>query len=76
MHLNLILVEYLDVPAACGKAEVIDWAPTFADLVWAPPPWDGGTPILSYIIQMKGRSIRATIIGTRARRGSPECGVA
>ncbi len=54
--LNLILVEYLDVPAACGKAEVIDWAPTFADLVWAPPPWDGGTPILSYIIQMKGRS--------------------
>ena len=42
------------MPGCCGKAEVIDWAPTFADLFWTPPTHDGGTPILTYIIQMKG----------------------
>ncbi len=46
-----------DVPAVCGKAEVIDWAPTFADLLWTPPSEDGGTPILTYIIQMKGNAL-------------------
>ena len=43
-----------EMPGSCGKAEVIDWAPTFADLFWTPPTHDGGTPILTYIIQMKG----------------------
>ena len=44
----------LDAPGECGRCSVIDWMPTFADLTWTEPGTDGGAPIMSYIIQLKG----------------------
>lgn len=46
-----------EVPGECGRVSVEDWTPTFADLVWSAPTWDGGTPILSYLIQFKGQIV-------------------
>ena len=49
-----IYIYCLDCPGECGRCTVIDWMPTFADLTWSQPFTDGGAPITSYIIQLKG----------------------
>ena len=47
-----------DVPNCCGKAQIIDWTPTFVDLTWMGPKYDGGSAITSFIIEMKESSMR------------------
>ncbi len=76
------------MPAACGQAEVIDWAPTFADLVWAPAPLGRGHAhtLLHHTDERYGVWTIIIEIGcgvaqygaawlSRVRRGSVGCGV-
>jgi len=52
-----------DVPHPCGKAEVIDWTPTFVDITWPGPTNDGGSPVTSFIIELKESSMREWLEG-------------
>eukprot|EP00092_Neocalanus_flemingeri_P000855 GFUD01000912.1.p1 GENE.GFUD01000912.1~~GFUD01000912.1.p1 ORF type:complete len:2609 (-),score=679.76 GFUD01000912.1:80-7906(-) len=47
-----------DAPYACGRAQIIDWTPTFADISWTGPTHDGGSPVTSFIIEIKESSMR------------------
>ena len=42
-----------DVPSAPGRPEVHGVTSHSATLSWATPPYDGGSPITNYIIEMK-----------------------
>lgn len=43
----------LDEPGKPGNAEVIDWDADHADIKWTKPEKDGGSPIISYVIEYK-----------------------
>ena len=46
---------FSDVPGAPGLPTASDITPTSAKLSWTPPFSDGGSPITSYVVEMKDR---------------------
>lgn len=46
----------LDKPEAPSKPEIIDVTKSTATLKWLPPSFDGGSPIINYIVEMKPSS--------------------
>eukprot|EP00096_Caligus_rogercresseyi_P014915 TRINITY_DN737_c0_g1_i1.p2 TRINITY_DN737_c0_g1~~TRINITY_DN737_c0_g1_i1.p2 ORF type:complete len:893 (-),score=284.60 TRINITY_DN737_c0_g1_i1:6951-9629(-) len=46
-----------DEPDPCGRPNVADWGPDFAELNWAPPENDGGAPITHYVIEYKEKNM-------------------
>lgn len=52
-----------DEPDPCGKPNVVDWGPDFAEMTWEPPEWDGGAPITHYVIEMKEKNMGQWVEG-------------
>ena len=52
-----------DEPDPCGKPDILDWGPNFADLAWDPPAFDGGAPITHYIIEQKEKNMGQWVEG-------------
>ncbi|KAH8269759.1 hypothetical protein KR018_000421 [Drosophila ironensis] len=69
-----------DEPGKPGTPEVTDWDKDHVDLVWRPPLNDGGSPIVSYIVEkrekgtdkwIKGTEITAPSIGEECKATVP-----
>lgn len=54
---------FVDVPSICGKADILDWTPTFVDICWTVPENDGGSDITHFIIEVKEASMRDWVEG-------------
>lgn len=54
---------FSDEPDPCGKPNVVDWGPDFAEMTWEPPEWDGGAPITHYVIEMKEKNMGQWVEG-------------
>merc|ERR1712226_1285512 len=60
---DILMKDPWDVPDPCGKPNVVDWGPDFAELTWAPPASDGGAPITHYVIEMKEKNMGQWVKG-------------
>merc|ERR1711963_674329 len=60
---DILMRDPWDVPDPCGKPNVVDWGPDFAELTWAPPASDGGAPITHYVIEMKEKNMGQWVKG-------------
>lgn len=54
-----------DEPDPCGKPNIDDWGPDFADMTWTPPETDGGAPITHYVIEMKEKNMGQWVEGKK-----------
>jgi len=60
---EIITKDPWDAPSPCGKPQILDWTPTFVDLSWTSPFSDGGSPISSFIIEVRESSMKQWIDG-------------
>jgi len=61
---DILMRDPWDVPDPCGKPNVVDFGPDFAEMTWAPPASDGGAEITHYVIEMKEKNMGQWVKGS------------